>query len=246
MTNIKEITNRLTVYTHGTQNFGFFDNRPVGLLVITGSHLYGTANQDSDVDFRGFCMPTAYEIMGIENFEQVELKSPDIVLYNFTKFVKLLKSGSPNITELLFVPKDKILCGDAKIGQDLLRNRDKFISKKSVNAMMGFATSSYMDFLKDATNFKNAYHAIRLLGQTQDLLKSREINFNDNDRILTLRSIREGNLKLLDIDYLFCTMRDVVESLEENNKLPDEPDHAWIKKFQADTYYEIIRGDPEW
>ena len=246
MTNIKEITNRLTVYTHGTQNFSFFDSRPVGLLVITGSHLYGTANQDSDVDFRGFCMPTAYEIMGIENFEQVELKTPDIVLYNFTKFIKLLKSGSPNITELLFVPKDKILCGDAKIGQDLLRNRDKFISKKSVNAMMGFVTSSYMDYLKDATDFKKAYHAIRMLGQVHDLLRYGEINFNDSDRIHTLRSIREGKLDLHQIDYLFRIMKSNVESLEENNKLPDEPNHAWIKKFQADTYYEIIRGDPEW
>ena len=246
MQSIKEITDRLTVHQYDTQHFCFFDKRPVGLLVITGSHLYGTANQDSDVDLRGFCMPTAYEVMGIENFEQVELKTPDIVLYNFTKFIKLLKSGSPNITELLFVPKDKIVCGDAKIGQRLLYNRDKFISKKSVNAMMGFATSSYMEYLKDTRNFNKAYHAIRSLAQAQDLLKYREINFNDTDRIYTLRSIREGKFELYQIDYLFRMMKSNVEILEENNKLPDEPDHAWIKKFQADTYYTIIKDDPEW
>ena len=103
-----------------------------------------------------------------------------------------------------------------------------------------------MEYLKDTRNFNKAYHDIRSLAQAQDLLKYREINFNDTDRIYTLRSIREGKFELYQIDYLFRMMKSNVEILEENNKLPDEPDHAWIKKFQADTYYTIIKDDPEW
>ena len=63
---------------------------------ITGSKLYGIANEESDTDIKGFAIPNIDCILGLKNFEQKESSNgkegPDkveSVIYSVHKYFHL-------------------------------------------------------------------------------------------------------------------------------------------------------------
>jgi len=214
-------------------------NNP-SLVVLTGSHLYGVANEDSDMDYRGFTLPTADQVLGLENFEQHESKDPDVVIYNYTKFLNLLESGSPNIVELLFAPSKNTLVQD-DIAKQVMSNPSKFISQRWVSAHIGFAVQSFLTF-KSLQTSKPAYHAIRLLYQVKDILKYQNIDFNDASRIILLKSIRANAPSTEDITSVYNSLLQDVRELESKKQLPENPDRMFIKNMKREVYYSIIKS----
>ena len=74
-----------------------------------GSHAYGTNIEDSDEDIKGICIPPINYFYGFKEFEQYEMKQPDLVIYSLRKFAKLAANANPNIFEMLFVDASDIL-----------------------------------------------------------------------------------------------------------------------------------------
>lgn len=76
------------------------------MLTVAGSHLYGTNTPESDIDYRGVCLPPIESIIGLQNFEQTtQLEgyvSDDVIIYSLDKFIRLALQNNPNIIELLF------------------------------------------------------------------------------------------------------------------------------------------------
>jgi hypothetical protein len=108
---------------------------------ITGSRLYGLANEFSDIDYRGVCLPPLEIILNpFESFEQKDsgFEEGDRVLYSFQKFMKLCADGNPNIIELLFIPKQNIVY-KSRIWDNVIRNKKYFISKKVKHTFTGYA-----------------------------------------------------------------------------------------------------------
>lgn len=111
------------------------------LTVLSGSHLYGTARPDSDMDIRGVCLPPMEAVLGLSPFEQyIRTKGVDVTFYGLQKFCKLALKANPNILEMLFVPEDAILEIDEH-GKRLIENRDLFLSTKVVHTYSGYAFS---------------------------------------------------------------------------------------------------------
>jgi predicted nucleotidyltransferase len=110
-------------------------------LVRHGSHAYGTNTPTSDEDFKGICIPTKPYFLGAtKRFEQAELHEPDVVIYDIRKFFILAADCNPNALEVLFVdPEDIIHVTD--LGEELLENRNYFLSKKVKYTMTGYAVS---------------------------------------------------------------------------------------------------------
>lgn len=112
-------------------------------LTLHGSHAYGTARPDSDIDVRGICIPPIkqYNLGILDKFEQAEFKEPiDCVIFDLKKFVKLAIENNPNALEILFTePEDHIFVSD--IGKKLLDIRDLFLSKKIKYTMSGYAAA---------------------------------------------------------------------------------------------------------
>ena len=106
---------------------------------ISGSHAYGLATEDSDIDKRGiFIAPTEYNISCYKKVEQVEVPNEDTVYYELRKFLKLAGECNPNIIELLFMPDDCVkLCSPAM--HKILANRHLFLSKKARHTFAGYA-----------------------------------------------------------------------------------------------------------
>jgi len=69
-------------------------NKDICILGYGGSHAYGTNVEDSDIDIRGVILDRNNNILGIkDNFEQIEDKTTDTVIYTMSKVYSLLTSG---------------------------------------------------------------------------------------------------------------------------------------------------------
>lgn len=110
-------------------------------IVRHGSHAYGTNIATSDEDFRGICIPPKSYFLGSKDrFEQAELHDPDAVIYEIRKFFNLAAACNPNVLETLFVDPIDVLHVDP-LGQKILDNREKFLSKRIKHTLSGYAFS---------------------------------------------------------------------------------------------------------
>jgi len=128
------------IYGKFDKNMGWLRDRTV-LLVRHGSHAYGTNTPESDEDFKGIAIPPKQYFLGSQyNFEQAELKDPDLVIYDIRKFFNLAAASNPNIIEVLHTdPSDHILVDP--IGEIILDNKNRFLSKRIKHTFMGYACS---------------------------------------------------------------------------------------------------------
>ena len=91
-------------------------------IIRTGSHLYGVATEDSDLDLSGIFTAKEDYYIGLLNVEQIQSNivskndigrntkdAIDCTVYDFRKYIKLLIQNNPNILEQLFVNNDNII-----------------------------------------------------------------------------------------------------------------------------------------
>lgn len=108
------------------------------LLGLGGSHAYGTNVEGSDVDIRGIALNSKSDILGSSNFEQVVNEATDTTIYSVRKIISLLTSCNPNTIEMLGLKPEHYLYKTA-IGDELLKNRKLFLTKRAVNSFGGYA-----------------------------------------------------------------------------------------------------------
>ncbi|NJL70110.1 MAG: hypothetical protein HC888_00245 [Candidatus Competibacteraceae bacterium] len=116
---------------------------------VSGSKLYGTNRPSSDDDFRGFGMaPTSLLIDGVPvkgnmtKFEYSELTEDDAKMFSVSRFLKLTLTGDPQLTELFYVPEDKIVRA-TELGRRVIAMRDKIVSQAVFRSIMGFGYSEW-------------------------------------------------------------------------------------------------------
>jgi len=107
-------------------------------LVIRGSHAYGTNIETSDTDYAGVFVQSMDSILGSKYKEQVNDDKNDIVIYEIQRFLELLAKNNPTILELLNTPEDCVIYKHP-IFDEVLVNRDKFITKVCANSFGGYA-----------------------------------------------------------------------------------------------------------
>lgn len=107
------------------------------LLVIRGSHAYGTNIETSDTDYAGVFIQSQEDIFGFNYKEQINDDKNDTVIYEIKRFLQLLSSNNPTVLELLNTPEDCIIYKDP-IFDLILDNRDKFITKVCAKSFGGY------------------------------------------------------------------------------------------------------------
>ena len=130
------------------KKFDFDYIRKHGLLLyeyVRGSRLYGLERPDSDEDHGAVYIEPEEKFFGtgIGFPEEISSERNDITWNSLGKYVKLLLNSNPNIVESLYVPSDKILYLDPAFSV-ILKNADKFITKKCFNAFSGYSRSQLM------------------------------------------------------------------------------------------------------
>jgi hypothetical protein len=108
--------------------------------VISGSIAYGTNLPNSDVDKRYvYILPIEYVLSG-NVIHQVNDETNDVVGYEVGRFLDLISTANPNLLELLNMPEDCIIYKNP-IFDEILNNRDKFLTKKCKNSFAGYSIS---------------------------------------------------------------------------------------------------------
>lgn len=128
------------IYHKRSTHLSWLKDRTI-FLTRTGSHSYGTNIATSDIDLKGVCIaPKDIYFSPIKNFEQAELNKPDCTIFEIKKIFRMLSGANPNSIELLFTdPSDHLLV--SPLGEILLQNRDKFLSKRIRFSFAGYAHS---------------------------------------------------------------------------------------------------------
>lgn len=129
----------------GTSTYDFLRNNEhlgdnIMFLTLGGSYAYGTNIETSDIDIRGCALNTKEEILTNKKFEQFVNEETDTTIYGFNKIVSILTNVNPNTIELLGCKPEHYLY-ISPIGQELLDNKNMFLSKKCVHSFGGYASS---------------------------------------------------------------------------------------------------------
>lgn len=159
----------------------FFIKHPICYLTLSGSIAYGTNNENSDIDIRGFYLEDKDEFFTLTQIKEEYInEDTDTVIYVFKKFIKLLINCNPNIIELLGTNKEHILYAN-DIGNKLRNNYQLFLSKKAYSTFIGYATAQ-LRRLENALSIINNKDE-QMLNSIQSMLLKESNQFNGNFNI---------------------------------------------------------------
>lgn len=228
-------------------------------MTLIGSHAYGLATPESDIDFRGVCIPDDLSyFFGLRHFEQ-ELgpKSEDTVSWTLQKFANMTSKANTQTLEMLFSTEDCIRYVHPVFKQNFLDNRTKFVTKEIYNAVGGYAFSEYRKSLGETTgklgkirkedlaqhgySKRNASHCIRLMHAGSVALSTGVFPVRLYDAQLWLcRSLKAGEVTLETYKDFYKDYKNRLDSAYEKSTLPEAVDFDWLNKMCVQTIEKTI------
>lgn len=228
--------------------------RPPGFLpqnvmyeTIMGSYAYGVANDHSDRDIYGFCIPPksdvfphlAGEIAGFgtprkqfTQFQQHHVNDPsaaggsgiqyDLSIYGIVKYFALCMENNPNLIDSLFTPQDCVL-HITNIGSLVRENRKQFLHKGVWPKFKGYA---YAQLHKMKTK--------EPIGQRKAIRE--EFGFDVKFAYHTVRLLLECEQILLEGDIDLRRDREQLKSIRRGDLSEDE-----IKAWASDKEKQLER-----
>jgi len=213
---------------------------------VVGSHAYGLANEDSDIDKLGIYVSPTKDILSLHKPKETICKTnPDITYHEVEKFIRLACKCNPTILELLYLKKYDIVSPE---GQLLIDIKSSFLTNTIFNSYGGYAISqarklnirAYTDnelnaplskvtrgFSAKTSNrpFKHARHCLRLLQQGRQLLETGNLNVEvqNKDELMSL-----NNLTVQQLINKF--EKEYKEFKNTNSMLPDKIEYNIINK----------------
>lgn len=196
---------------------------------VVGSHAYGLATEDSDIDTLGIYVAPTKEILGIHSVQDTVHKTePDITYHEVGKFINLAMKCNPTILELLFLDKYTKMTPEGTV---LVHHRKAFLSQIIYKSYGGYAISqarklnakgSFPSKVKNRYS-KHARHCFRLLWQGKELLETGNLTVKvaDRDRLLAI-----GELPVDELVNNFEQEFSYFDKIKTN--LPKEPDYDII------------------
>ena len=228
------------------------------LLGLTGSHAYGTNTPESDMDYRGVCIPPLSYYLGLDTFNEYNNTGGksyknsntdvDLSIAHLSKFVRDATSGVPNNLELLFLRReDYVLI--TPIGEELINHRHLFLSKQVLRKFGGYAYSQ-MRRLEQGKgsaalieqygyDTKDYMHAVRLLTSAIEILETGDFSTYRPNREFLL-ACRSGQHSLKEA---LNTLNDYNTQLKEagnHSMLPERPDYNKVNRLLMELNQEAL------
>jgi len=176
------------------------------------------------------------------NFKERQ-KEVDITIYSIVKFFQLAMENNPNMVDVMFLPRRCVLHSSA-IYEHVRENRQLFLHKGSWHKFRGYAYSQ-LSKIKNSSNRANpkrqasvekygfdvkfAYHIVRLVLEVEQILAHQNLDIECNGPLL--RSIRNGEWTLTDIEDWFSNKEKSLETLYNTSSLRYNADENVIKKL---------------
>lgn len=237
-------TENLTALENG---INIFHGSKLAYGCVVGSHAYGTATANSDIDVRGVFVRNAFDILTNRDPQNLSSSTTDTVLYSFDNFVKMLANGNPNIVDMVGVGAEFRLKSSPEM-QLVFDNMHLFMSKRMGRACRGFANkqrkifSSHTHFIKEAPVLGKAMmHYVRTMHNGIHMLHTGEPVACDTDPEVLIK-IRNG--KYIDPDTkrpndkffrIMDMLEDELDAALRLDILPEEPNYAEVNRLLAEV-----------
>lgn len=215
------------------------------LTAVVGSHAYGLATPDSDVDRLTVAIAPSEQFFGFNppvnrSGTWVEHEPEDHVTHELGKFLSLALKCNPSIMEVLWLPEWELM---TPRGRELVNLRRAFLSRQAVrDAYFGYALQQFIrlktrgdgTFSSDTRNrsLKHARHLIRLAKQG-----------------LALYTTGEMTVKVDDPEHVFQFAQDIVNDpdigesyLHRIGLMLDEADSPLPEKPASEEVEEWLKG----
>lgn len=198
------------------------------LLGVSGSYGYGTNREGSDIDFRGITLNMPSDLIGFTEFEQFEDRVTDTVIYSFNKIIKLLISCNPNTIEILGIEDNEYVI-KSEIGEELLDNKDMFLSKRAA-ASFGHYADAQLRRLQNAI----ARDSMSQSDREEHIMRSVKHALDDYNRKQVLGGLGKTNIYIDDA---------ATEGLDKEIFIDGEMKHLPIRSYNdmMNTMNTVIR-----
>jgi predicted nucleotidyltransferase len=184
----------------------------VGLVALVGSHAYGTAREDSDLDFRGFYVAPTERFWDLNPpGETFDRKEPDLTLHEVGKFVKLAVAANPTVLEVLWAEPCYVhprADHFYNAGVILRAHRHTFLSRRLLKTYGGYA----MQQLRKAEAGTGGSRGVQHFRREKFLLHTYRL------MLAGTHALRTGDLKVAvdDPDALWEKARQPLDRIKED------------------------------
>lgn len=138
----------------------------------TGSHLYGTADEQSDIDLKAiYLAPLERILLGRDDSTRRASTSDDatenaagdvdVELLELRKFLRDALDGHPYAVEMLFCPDD-LACATSPLWDELLAARDRLISRR-VDPFVGYCRAQARKYGRKAERLEMIEQVLEIL-----------------------------------------------------------------------------------
>lgn len=212
------------------------------LQVLGGSHAYGMAGPDSDLDLRGVIIPPEEYFCGLEVFEQyVPGNEEDVCYYDVRKFFNLAMKGNPHVLEFFKAPVIRTI---DPFAQRIREMWSEVISKRMISAHLGMSNAHLMRLERPGKNCsekgraaiaafgyntKDAAHVVRVLQQCLEILLTGDLTM-PRPNAGVLKDIKAGEWKVDQVRAVAEFLMNEIRQLEQTSSLPAAPDFSEVNR----------------
>lgn len=235
---------------------------------VVGSRLYGTFTPESDWDYKAVALPSAQDLLGLEDNARKhwdDVKNPndkpgETVVYSVTKFLSLFMSGNPTVTELVFVDPSFYADTAHPVWHEVKHVATKYLmSRKIIGSYSGYIHDQFQRVKsrkaqnnrevmieKHGYDIKCANHVYRLAIQGHSLITTGSCNPTlVGDDLAVCRSIRNGEKTY---DQTMYILEKKIQWFEEGCKLSVLPSvsvddmKVTLHKYLVDLHGRVIES----
>lgn len=185
---------------------------------------------------------TPFEQYQAQHVKHPEYGEIDITIYNIVKYFQLVMLGNPNMVDSIFTHDEEVV-HSSHIARAVREYRHLFLSEKMYHSFKGMAFS-HLSRLKSGSvkqgrvenqqkygyDTKDAYHAIRILLQIRDALKTGDMNLKQYRYLLL--DIRNGSHEVEEVlEYAESLLKELDEIVKLGSAVPHSPDEKRLKEL---------------
>lgn len=226
----------------------------VGLAGYRGSLAHGMAGDIlDDIDIMGVFVAPPNHYLGLTKLDGIERPPKnskfDFVLYEITKFIRLLLKGNPNVLCMLWLEENSYI-HRTDWAKKLIENRDIFLSKQLYKSFSGYAYGQlkrmthpnfegYQSskrrerFQQYGFDCKNASTLIRLMRMGIEALTTSEVIVLRHDAAQLLE-IKRGEWTKEQVEKEADRLGKLMEEALVRSSLPNRPDYQKAEEIVVD------------
>jgi uncharacterized protein len=199
------------------------------LLTVVGSHAYGLAGPESDVDLRGVYAPPTEAFWRFDKPpKSVEGPEPERLDWEVEHFCALALKANPTVLEALASPLVRVC---TPVGAELRELLPAFLSRLAADSFAHTARRQLdRALVPERPKLKQLMHVIRLTEVALRLVRTGELSLVAEDRDALL-AVRTGETPVPEsIARARSLLADLAEAAD-SSPLPASPDRAAVQDW---------------